>query len=726
MPHPSVILKPFETHGVEFTGERGDERYGTCPFTGKPDKFYVNVKKGLWDSKTAGMSGNVSQFLHQIAKMYKEQMTEVLLKKLADDRNLPPVAFKPWHVGWDGRAYTIPIYDIKGNCTDIRMFKIGRNVISTAGCQVGLLGAEHLAGNKGDPVYLFEGEWDTIAAKHLMGKVGAKGICVGVPGAGIFKPEWVNWFNRRIVHTHYDKDPAGDAGEQIIDKRLSGIVRQITFTHWPEELQEGFDVRDWIVYGLNKKTPKKSWARLQNLYELRPRLKELPPPKPGTIRIRTDKQGKQRIVWKKPPTLNDVHTTFRKWLFLESTDGIDVMMACALSQRLEGPPVWLFLVGPPGSAKTELITSMSDLDEIYATSTVSPRALISGANFQGQKSDPSLIPRLDQKVLVIKDFTAVMGAKDQEKEEIFSILRDAYDGQCGKIFGNGVERSYVSRFTVIAAVTPLIYDMGSKHAQLGERFLKFSMADNLHHESEHQIMERAIDNTDRESKMRQELKDVVREFVNRTLRNAVLPSITPSMKERIIWLGRFGARMRGTVSRDKYDKDIMTSRPTAEVGSRLGIQLAKLARSVALLNQREKVSEEDYLIVKKVMLDTVMQRTEDVLRVLYTSCPTIDQYMSTKEIARATRYPMATVSRLLQDLHVLDIVIRKGSSYQHRWTVSEYIRTCIGNSNLYQTPEELTRTTGTMLKIRKKRKKKIRIVEQPVQEVAVDNTTTSN
>jgi hypothetical protein len=81
---------------VDFTGERGDERYGTCPFTGKPDKFYVNIKTGLWDSKTAGLSGNIAQFLHQISKLYVSQMTDEVLKRLADDRGLPMKAFKDW------------------------------------------------------------------------------------------------------------------------------------------------------------------------------------------------------------------------------------------------------------------------------------------------------------------------------------------------------------------------------------------------------------------------------------------------------------------------------------------------------------------------------------------------------------------------------------------------------------------------------------------------------
>lgn len=685
------LLEPFIAHGVEFTGERGDERYGTCPFTGKAEKFYVNVKTGLWDSKTAGISGNVYQFLRHMAKLYTSQITETLLQRLADDRSLPLIAFAGWEIGWDGSHYTIPVRSFGGDVIDIRRYRPGINVMSTKGCHNGLLGAHSLAEHRALDVYLYEGEWDCIAAQYLMKKAGKEGVCVAVPGAGIFKDEWVPWMCARVIHTHFDKDEAGDLGEQKVAGKLKGIARAVTYVHWPDELPDGFDVRDWVVYGLNKKTPKRSWQRLVNLYESRPRnnTKATAAAQHDVLRLTKTRAGNLSPTWKVAPTLEDVHRVFRKWLYLDNTHGIDVMLSVLLSQRIEGPPVWMFMVGPPGSAKTEMVTALSELEMIYPTSTVTPHALISGANFQGTRSDPSLIPRLDGKVLVIKDFTAVMGMREQEKEEIFSILRDAYDGNCGKIFGNGVERSYTSRFTVIAAVTPLIYDLGYRHAQLGERFLKFSMADNLHHPDEYAIIRRAIDNTDRETKMRREIKTVVSEFVTRTLKDAPTVRIPELWKNKIIWLGRFGARMRGTVSRDTFRPEMMTSRPTAEVGSRLGIQLAKLCRALAMLAQRTEVAEADYLVVKKVMLDTVMQRTEDVLRCLHTKCKRPDAFMATNDIAAATRYPRETVTRLLQDLHVLDIVTKKSSSnYKHQWTLSPYIRECIVNAQLYQSPLE--------------------------------------
>jgi hypothetical protein len=707
-------LRIFETHGVHITGESGDQLIGYCPFTGKDDKFYINEKTFLWDSKTGGQHGNINDFLRLTADRYQKMLTPELLAKLAHDRKLPISAFTPWGIGWTGRAYSIPVRDARGKVVDIRMFSIGgkNGVISTAGVEVGLLGADRLGQHPSWPVYLCEGEWDAVALRWLLEHLGVDGVVLGLPGAGTFKPDWASWLSGRRVHTLYDHDGAGEKGEQLAYERLHTAVQLLTFVHWSDSLPEGFDVRDWIVRGaVEKKTPKKAWRGLTEMFRTDPRQTRLEdngsddadgsgdkgPDAPSAVR---------ESKWKQPPTLDDVHSEFRRWLYLDSTDGIDIMLATAISQQIDGEPVWMFIVGPPGSAKTETLSSLSWVENIYMTSSVTPHSLISGANYK-DGADPSLIPKLDGKVMVIKDFTSIMSMRDNEKDEIFGILRDAYDGKCGKEFGNGVVRRYESRFTVLAAVTPSIYALGSSHAALGERFLKFGIGDNLVHHDEDAVIDRAITNINKETTMRDDLADVVGAFLTkrlglRTIPVNALPVIPPAIRARIIALARFGARMRGTVTRDTYRNDIITSRPSAEVGSRLGKQLAKLAQSLAVIHSRTEVALDDFRLVKKVMLDTIPQRTEDILRHMLLACPTEQDSMTAAEVSAKTRYPQATINRILQDLTVLDItkkVMGKTSTLgaQTFWTLSPYIRGVIAKVGLYTTEEEVNRQAGRVM-----------------------------
>lgn len=706
------LLKIFESHGVEFTGERGSQTYGFCPFSGKDDKFYVNRKNGLWDSKSAGLSGDISKFLELRAENYQQDLKGSFVRQLAANRQLRRESFRGVGLGWDGKNFTIPIRDYNGRVQDIRRYNVrSKLMMSTSGCRVGLFGAELLKLQPKDPVYLCEGEWDAIALRGLLKYLNVPSVVVAVPGAGTFKSDWVPWFQGRTVHTLYDYDPAGRKGEELIRNRLTGRVRKLTFVHWPDEVPIGFDTRDWIVYGTTlRDTPDVCWERLQRRFHTKPKWEIQSEPvrvvsKTGKITIKR-KKAEVSKKWKTPPNLTQVHDVFNRWLFLKDTKVIDIMLATVLSQRIDGSPVWLFLVGPPGSAKTAIVSSLQEVEGTYSTSTLTAPSLISGANFAGA-GDPSLIPKLADKVLVVKDFTSILSLPDREQKEIFGILRDAYDGRCGKSFGNGVERHYESRFTVLAATTPRIYDLAEQHAALGERFLKFTVGDNLHHESEDEVIRKAIENADRETAMRQELQDVVRAYLERTCNGRRHPTMPHDILLKIVALAKFGARMRGSVSRDFYRNDIMMSRPMAEVGTRLGQQLAKLARGIAMVYNRPAVTETEYSIIKKVMLDTISQRNEDVLRTMIGAMGGSDVLtpISMRDLAMKTHYPFATIQRLMQDLVALQIVKKQGAGPVSTWTLSEYVRKEAVDAGLYLSTDLPNFNTGRIRLIQRRKKK---------------------
>jgi len=692
-PHPK--LKIFESHGVYFDHESGNQHVGNCPFTGKENKFYVNKESLLWDSKVAGVSGNVNQFMHHIAEHYQKQITPEKLALLAKDRQLPMAAFADWGIGWNGLAYTLPVRDASGTVTDIRSYRLKGRMISTGGASVGLLNAPALFRHPGVPVYLREGEWDGIAWEFLRRKNNVSAVVVAVPGAGTFKPGWIPWLSGRTIHTIYDNDAAGIAGDATVFKRLKTAVQRLTFCHWGDR-PEGFDVRDWVIEHIRLDLLRSGWTDLHTkFYDMirnapRPKV-ESHEPAPGEptpdAPLPIEQSGAAHVV-ANAASLEDVFTAFKKWLYLDNTDTISIMLASVVSQQIEGEPIWMFLVGPPGSAKTETLNSLSLLDHIYMTSSLTPHSLISGANWK-DGMDPSLIPKLDGKVMVIKDFTSILSLRDTEKDEIFGILRDAYDGKCGKEFGNGVVRNYVSRFTMLAAVTPSIYALSSSHTALGERFLKFAVGDNLHHAHEQDVVSRAIDNIDDEVQMRKEMAESVRYFLQdkisvRHIEKAGLPILTPEMKTRIIYLARWGARMRGSITRDAYRNDIVTSRPSAEVGSRLGKQLAKLAQSLAIIHGNPQVTKREYNLVRKVMVDTIPQRIEDILHATWKETQNPPHVVTSQYLAGVTRYPHATITRILQDMNVLNIVERVTMAKQGAgWKLSEYILGLLTPSEIY-------------------------------------------
>jgi len=678
-------IKTYGFHGFQIKGDSGNQVYGNCIFCGSESKFYCNKENYLWDCKKCGLKGNVSAFLENLVRKNKEDLSEKRLLALCQDRKLPKEAFENLDFGYCEvrNHFTFPVRDEKDTIVDVRCYRIGKRVMGTSGCRTGLIGLNNLNKvSKEWPIYLCEGEWDWLAMRWLILKLKKEVLPLGVPGACVMKREWVEHFENRKVKVLYDNDGAGESGELIVKSKLQGYAKSISYLHWLDGLKEGYDIRDLIVENaIEKKKPKKTYKTILKLLNIEPRKKELKERKTEETSVEAQEES---IPEKR--SLIQVREVFNKWLFLKSFEPIEVMLATVLSNKLEGDPLWLFLVAPPGGAKTEILSSLGMCKDVYFTSSLTPHSLISGANF-AQGGDPSLIPKLDGKVLAIKDFTSIMAKRDVEKEEIFGILRDAYDGKCSKVFGNGVRRNYVSKFTIISAVTPAIYELSHSHQALGERFVKYVVGGNLHHVSERSVVERAIGNLNQETTMRKELTEVVYGFMYYLMENfdpeniAVIPS---NIVRQLVPLAMLCARMRGTISRDRFRPDMINSKPSAEVGSRLGKQLAKFCISLAMVRGKKEVTEEEYSVCKKIALNTISQRNEDLLRCLYLETGMKEKSLKTKEICFQTKYPFSTVSRVLSDMQMLKIISRLGLLNSHEWKITNYIKKLIEKSGVYK------------------------------------------
>ncbi len=79
-----------------------------------------------------------------------------------------------------------------------------------------------------------------------------------------------------------------------------------------------------------------------------------------------------------PGPLRDVETVFRRWLYLPDLRPLLALLGTFAANQLDGDPVWLLLVGPPGSGKSELLGSIAGLPNVHPTATLTEAALLSG------------------------------------------------------------------------------------------------------------------------------------------------------------------------------------------------------------------------------------------------------------------------------------------------------------------------------------------------------------
>ena len=393
-----------------------------------------------------------------------EYYTKTIASSIAKEKGIDSRVLESQEIGYNplNTSLILPIFSYAGKqIQDVRIYK-NKKFMSLSGGNSGIWGWKDIKRN--DTVYICEGEWDRLALIAMLKVSRKKAAVVSVPGAGIFKDNWIKYFKDKDVNICYDNDKAGKTGAIKVFDLLTPVVRACNVLHWKKEEKEGKDVRD--IYTSNK-------SKSAGLKTITQRLLPHPPEVAGVKRKKDGGYKKETIELTGPyVTIDEVYNTYREWLHLPNTDVLDVMFGTMIANRFEGDPLWLFIVAPPGGTKTELIRSLAKSPFTYNTSTLSSKSLISGSNITSQEH--SLIPKLDGKVLVIKDFTTILDMEQMERNAIFGLLRDAYDGSIAKEFGTG-SKSFVSKFGIITGVTPAIEVYTENATALGERFLKFNI-----------------------------------------------------------------------------------------------------------------------------------------------------------------------------------------------------------------------------------------------------------
>jgi len=360
-----------------------------------------------------------------------------------------------------------------------------------------------------------------------------------------------------------------------------------------------------------------------------------------------------------PITLAEAREIFNRWLQGLDPDLLDVVFGVIFAHLLDGDPVWLFIIGPPGDGKTEVVRALSIVAMVFMLSSLKPAALISGYETD-DGSDPSLLPKLDGKVLIVKDFTTVLTMPNEARAEILGTLRDAYDGEASKAFGNGKVPTYRSRFGLLAAVTPAIESYWGVSQQLGERFLRFRLQGG----GRVAKVTKAVANAKEETRMRCELSEAARGVLAQPFREVCIPL---DVAEQLIHLADFVSRARSEVARDR--KGAVEFIPMPEIGTRIGKALKKLAMGIALARGADTVDADILRIIRRVAKDCIPSVRSKLLAALW---ELRNGEYSTADVAEAAEVATDTARVWLDDLRLLGIVQRSAPAKNlHQWRLRD-------------------------------------------------------
>ena len=390
------------------------------------------------------------------------------------------------------------------------------------------------------------------------------------------------------------------------------------------------------------------------------------------------KYMKKKVALSNPSA--ELRQALEQYLHLDDPWVIDVALATIVANAMPGDPLWLLLVNPSSTGKTEFVQLFDQVTWCEWLAEITENTFLSGLketaeNPDGKKdhskknthysllhrwTDPALRGALPPVlVILIQDFTGLITQNKQKRDAIFGQLRQIYDGRFVKSTGMGddlVWRGYLGCF---GAVTPAIDTVVELNTTLGERFILYRPRRRDSQAEAEKLMTRKQTRGWREAIARK-AATIVETCVAQT--SGI--QVRTRWQQRVIALAQFIAHGRTMVSRDGYTKDVKYF-PEPEGPGRLTGQLSKLLRGLCVVRGRRSPSEVEMQILAKVARDSLPALRLKVLEAIWKA-----------DWTACTAIPKTTFRHIVEDLQMLGIVEKGQSSGKEIVFTDSFRRIC--------------------------------------------------
>ncbi len=702
-------LKPYLFHGLQLNWKSGDKQAAAdeCPFCGG-SRFTIEIatsKSRCWSCWKEG--GNSSQFIREMSKQGCSKQTDY--SSLAESRGVRfPETLERWEIFKSpvNGDWMVPGYGDDGVLRQLYRYSMvnGKYQLrATTGLRNQLFGMALYVSTK-PMIFLCEGPWDAIVLWEVLSKTRetedgyvrtsnesksllSKASVLAVPGVTTFFNKWRHLFGDKVVNIMYDSDhpkpnPKKDANDMIPPaghtymKRVTEIIssasvppKEMNYLNWGElgydpDLPSGTDVRD-VFAAVDDP--------IDGLSQL---LDKLSPVPAEWLSISSSEEDSG-------PTLDcseckDYKTMTTAWRkALKWTEGLDralsVMLASIASTKIIGDQLWIKVIGPASCGKSTLCEAISVNKEfVIAKSTI--RGFHSGFKTgNDDKEDNSLISKIAGKTLVTKDGDTLL--QSPNLGQILAEARDLYDCTSRTHYRNKMSKNYSGiRMTWILCGTSSLRSIDS--SELGERFLDCVIMDRIDDELEDEILWRVVNRAERNTNIEAdgqadthnepsltEAMKLTGGYVGYLRSNALdlMSTVTCSTEalKKCTRLAKFVACMRARPSWRQMENS------EREVAFRLGSQLVRLAKCLAVVLNQTDVDGDVMRRVKQTAMDTSRGFVREIVEDIYNS----EDGCAAKGIGMRLNHTEQETGRMLRFLRQIEVVnlLKVEATNKNKW-----------------------------------------------------------
>ena len=498
-----------------------------------------------------------------------------------------------------------------------------------------------------------EGEIDALVAR-------SKGIyAVAVPGAGIFKREWIEPIKNnpdiKRINVCTDNDLAGERGSE----KILGILheelkdKQLVRIKLPEEVGEGGDITDYFIkLKGNKEDLFTRYAKPFVVSDNPERIKKID-------------RSNEAITFKEWQI--KIKNNFPDYLF--AAEVIASIMTQILINDITNP-FGLVLVDVPSAGKTITINFFAGIEGLsYSTDKFTPASFVSNAsNVSKEKlAEIDLLPRIRNKLFLVRDLAPLFGERDDDLLKSLGILTRVFDGE-GLQTDSGIhgQRQYVGEylFMFVAGSTPIQPRVWKQMGNLGARLFFLNM--NSRDKSESELANQLIDASYKQKE--KECRVATKNFLHtlwQKYQNGIDWDKKQEEPKNLLIVARCAmllAKLRGTINvwkeRTEDGQELSHTSPVVEKPDRINQLFYNLSRGHALINGRTQINKDDLKPIIELAVDSAPTTRAQLFRKLIEK----NGQMTTKQVEVALRCSNTTALKEMEKLKILGVVCETISS----------------------------------------------------------------
>ncbi len=329
--------------------------------------------------------------------------------------------------------------------------------------------------------------------------------------------------------------------------------------------------------------------------------------------------------------------------------------------------LWLLLVGVPSSGKTDLVRLVRDSGITYSLDNLTQNAFVSGERASETNKVHDLLPILDKKCLVIKDWTAILSLNEEMTRKLLGELVGIYDKEYSKFSSRRGNVTYTSIFSQLGCITPATLNRHTTYMNLiGPRFMSYTMPGTT--ATDEGISYENIFS----GQNRMALEETARVYVSSYLDQLVsqkfnINPLKDGTKNYLKVAAKLMSNCRGVViiqastfrsesGEDVKSYDILDVQ--IEEPWRAVQQLISLANYLAFVVGKNTIEADELAIIKDVVISSMPADRSQALRMIKNQAGVV----TAKQLAEVSDRSVKTTRRLLEELHALQVLEKEKGS----------------------------------------------------------------